>query len=261
MSLSIFQVDAFASTLFAGNPAAVIPLETWLSEAMLQAVAMENNLSETAYFVPRGEDFELRWFTPLLEVDLCGHATLATAHVLFQHLGYKRERIAFHTRSGRLEVVRTGAGYQMDFPADESHAVETPQQLQQALFFPVLETRRGRNDFMAVLGSSEEVEQLRPDMGALAAMGGRGVIVTAAGKDGVDFVSRCFFPNAGVPEDPVTGSAHTTMAPYWANRLGKYKLEARQLSARGGALTCTIEGARVLLDGQAVTYMKGEISV
>ncbi len=257
--LRIFQVDAFTGKLFAGNPAAVIPLEHWPAEATLQAIALENNLSETAFFVPNDAGYDLRWFTPEVEVDLCGHATLATAHVLFRHLDYQKDRITFHTRSGALQVVRSAKGYLMDFPADVITPYDALAALEHALGAPVQEAWQGRNDLMAVLGSREDVLRLKPDMNALIALGGRGIIATAAGGGEVDFVSRCFFPNAGVPEDPVTGSAHTTMTPYWAGRLGKTRLHALQLSARGGILACTLDGRRVLLEGEAVTYMVGDI--
>lgn len=261
MSLPIYQIDAFTNRLFSGNPAAVVPLDTWLPDEQMQAIALENNLSETAFFVPRDEDFELRWFTPAVEVDLCGHATLATAHVLFQHLNYAKPRIVFHTRSGPLTVERSGQGYQMDFPVDDIRQIAFPPGLEQALGSPILEVWQGRNDIMAVLSSQDSVLRLAPDMRALAQLGGRGIIATAPGEE-ADFVSRCFFPAAGVDEDPVTGSAHTTMTPYWAGRLvptgASARLEARQLSARGGALRCVLEGKRVLLEGEAVTYLKGE---
>lgn len=257
MSLNVYQVDAFTDRLFSGNPAAVVPLDAWLPDELMQAIALENNLSETAFIVPRDEDFELRWFTPAVEVDLCGHATLATAHVLFRHLNYTKPGIVFHTRSGPLTVERSGQGYRMDFPVDDIRQIEVPAALEQALGCPVLEAWQGRNDMMAVLGSQETVTRLNPNMEALIQLGGRGFIATAPGKE-ADFVSRCFFPNAGVDEDPVTGSAHTTMTPYWAARLGKTRLEARQLSARGGALLCMLEGKRVLLEGEAVTYLKGQ---
>lgn len=256
---TLYQVDAFTDRLFGGNPAAVVPLPQWLPDAVMQALANENNLSETAFFVPVDDGFELRWFTPEIEVDLCGHATLATAHVLFTHLGYAKAVIHFHTRSGLLTVERSAQGYVMDFPADEIHPIAKPARLEQALGAPVLETWQGRSDLMAVLADADTVRQLRPDMPALAALGGRGVIVTAPGAADADFVSRCFFPNAGVPEDPVTGSAHTTMTPYWAKRLGKAALRARQLSARGGVLGCALIEKRVKLEGQAVTYFTGAI--
>lgn len=261
MQFPIYQIDAFTEVLFSGNPAAVVPLDTWLPDAVLQAVAGENNLSETAFFVPRDDDgFDLRWFTPLTEVDLCGHATLATAHVLYSHLGFEGARAVFHTRSGMLRVERAGAGYRMDFPADEPSRLEVSLAVKQALGTEPVELWRGCNDFMAVLQGQEQIEQLQPDIAALAQLGGRGLIATAPGNT-ADFVSRCFYPNAGIAEDPVTGSAHTTMTPYWAARTGKNTLRAHQLSARGGYLLCLLAGNRVVLEGSAVTYMWGTCHV
>jgi PhzF family phenazine biosynthesis protein len=261
MQFPIYQVDAFADALFSGNPAAVVPLDAWLPDAVMQAVAAENNLSETAFFVPRDDDgFDLRWFTPLTEVDLCGHATLATAHVLYSHLGYEGARAVFHTRSGALRVERAGHGYRMDFPADEPVRMEASEIVSRALGAEVAELWRGRDDFMAVLDTQKQIEQLQPDMVALAQLGGRGLIATAPG-DTADFVSRCFYPNAGIAEDPATGSAHTTLTPYWAARTGKSTLRARQLSARGADLLCFLAGNRVVLEGSAVTYMWGACHV
>ena len=260
MNIPIYQADAFTSELFRGNPAAVCPLDKWLPDATLQAIAAENNLSETAFFVPKGKDFHLRWFTPAIEVDLCGHATLATAHVLFQHLGYRDPSINFHTRSGLLSVSCQEGHYIMDFPTDMLEPALAPKVLAEALQVTPHEVFAGREDFLVVLGSETEVEALSPDFRLLRQVKGRGVIVTAPG-DSVDFVSRCFFPNAGIDEDPVTGSAHTTLTPYWAERLGKQELLARQISRRGGEVKCTMLGERVALAGKAVTYMVGEILV
>jgi len=256
--MQLFQVDAFTDELFRGNPAAVVPLESWLPDAELQAIAAENNLSETAFFLPKGQGFALRWFTPAVEVDLCGHATLATAHVLFQHLDYDREVIRFETRSGELFVYRKGDFYVMDFPVDVLEKVTPPDDLAAGLGVSVLECYRGKDDFLAVTSSQKVVEDARPDFRRLAQLPSRGVILTAAGEE-VDFVSRGFFPQAGIDEDPVTGSAHTTLTPYWSERLGKNELTARQLSQRGGALNCVAKGERVELHGQAVTYLTGTI--
>lgn len=258
MELSIYQVDAFASRLFAGNPAAVCPLENWLPDDQLQAIAMENNLSETAFFITNGEHFDLRWFTPTIEVDLCGHATLATAHVLWQELGHNGHTITFHTRSGELTVRREEERYWLNFPADRLEMIDTPFHLRKGLLMEPISTFRGRDDFLVVLGLQEQVEKLQPDFAKLAQAGGRGVIVTAPGEE-TDFVSRCFYPNAGVNEDPVTGSAHTTLTPYWARRTGKQELTARQLSKRGGELTCRFLEERVEMGGQAVTFLRGKI--
>lgn len=257
----IYQVDAFASERFKGNPAAVCPMEAWLPDATLQAIAAENNLSETAFFVPGGEgDYELRWFTPAIEVDLCGHATLATAHCLFRHLGHKGKSITFGSRSGLLTVTQEGVEYMLDFPIDNIETAVAPRVLMEALGAEPVEVLMGRDDFLVVLESEAEVAKLSPDFRLLKQVRCRGVIATAPGST-TDFVSRCFYPNAGVEEDPVTGSAHTTMTPYWAERLSKQELTARQLSQRGGSLRCTMLGERVAISGRAVTYMKGEIFV
>lgn len=256
----LYQVDAFTDQLFGGNPAAVVPLESWLSDDVLQAIALENNLSETAYFVPVEGGFHLRWFTPGMEVDLCGHATLATAHVLFAHLDYAGQQIIFQSESGPLYVNRTAAGYRMDFPADFAEEITPPEALVKALGEIPLEVLRGRDDYMAVFPDEATIKKLEPDFRAMMELEGRGVIATAPGNY-VDFVSRCFFPNAGIDEDPVTGSAHTVMTPYWADKLQKNSLEARQISQRGGALKCKLNGDRVMLDGQAVTYLEGNFKI
>lgn len=261
MNLTIYQVDAFSDELFKGNPAAVIPLQSWLPDELMQEIAAENNLSETAYFVPRGDDFELRWFTPAKEVRLCGHATLATAHVLYHHLGYKNGAIIFHTLSGKLEVRLSGDAYNMDFPTDNIQQVERPSELfEQALGIAPVEVWKGLDDYMVVLDSYEDLVGLYPDFSLLKKINARGVLVTAPGKD-TDFVSRGFFPAYGVDEDPVTGSAHTTLTPYWAERLGKNELTALQASKRTGRLHCTYKGDRVKLIGDAVTFLIGTIWV
>lgn len=260
MKIPIYQADAFTGELFRGNPAAVCPLDEWLPDETLQAIAAENNLSETAFFIPRGKDYHLRWFTPAIEVDLCGHATLATAHVLFQHLGYREAIIHFHCRSGLLSVTREGGLYVMDFPTDILEPALAPKVLAEALGVTPREVFAGREDFLVVLESEAAVAALRPDFRLLQQVKGRGVIATAPG-DTADFVSRCFFPNAGIDEDPVTGSAHTTMTPYWAERLGKQELLARQISRRGGEVRCTMLGERVALAGKAVTYMEGVVRI
>lgn len=255
---TIYQVDAFSGEVFRGNPAAVVPLEKWLPAEVMQAIALENNLSETAFFVPRGGGFQLRWFTPTVEVDLCGHATLASAHVLYHHLGFNQGHIEFHTRSGQLNVQQHSSEYLMDFPADQIAATEVPPALLEGLNETPLEVYMGREDYLVVFETESDVASLKPDFYRLKALKGRGVIVTAPG-DEVDFVSRGFFPNAGVDEDPVTGSAHTTLTPYWAGRLEKKELTARQISQRGGAVRCFLKEDRVELAGQAVTYLIGKI--
>jgi PhzF family phenazine biosynthesis protein len=252
-----FQVDAFANRVFEGNPAAVCPLPRWLDEAVMQAIAAENNLSETAFFVPAGEGFELRWFTPLAEVDLCGHATLATAHVLFENLGYAHDEIRFESRSGELTVRRQGDLLEMDFPSRPPIACAPPDGLTEALGAAPLEVLCA-DDLLAVFGNESEIRAITPDFPALARLPGRGVCVTAPG-DNYDFVSRFFAPALGVSEDPVTGSAHCELAPYWAGRLGRTTLRARQVSRRGGEVGCEVRGERVLLSGTAVTFMEGTI--
>ena len=263
MRLPLFQIDAFAERVFQGNPAAVCPLEAWLPEALMQAIAAENNLSETAFCVPEGEGYGLRWFTPLKEIDLCGHATLATAHVLFEHLGFAGAEIVFSTRSGALRVTRAGDRLAMDFPAKAVEPCVAPGALIEGLGRAPLEVYGGR-DYLAVFADAAEVRALRPDPRRLAELDRHGVTVTALGgaEDGdVDFVSRFFVPKFGVDEDPVTGSAHCSLTPFWAARLGKATLEARQVSRRGGRLQCTLAGERVILRGRAVTYMAATIEV
>ena len=263
MRLPLFQIDAFAERVFQGNPAAVCPLEAWLPEALTQAIAAENNLSETAFCVPEGEGYGLRWFTPLKEIDLCGHATLATAHVLFEHLGFAGAEIVFSTRSGALRVTRAGDRLAMDFPAKAVEPCAAPGALIEGLGRAPLKVYGGR-DYLAVFADAAEVRALRPDPRRLAELDRHGVIVTAPGgaEDGdVDFVSRFFVPKFGVDEDPVTGSAHCSLTPFWAARLGKATLEARQVSRRGGRLQCTLAGERVILRGRAVTYMAATIEV
>ncbi|MDP4529531.1 PhzF family phenazine biosynthesis protein [Alkalimonas delamerensis] len=256
-------MDAFTDQVFSGNPAAVCPLTHWLDDGLLQRIAEENNLSETAFFVPEGDGYRLRWFTPEAEVDLCGHATLAAAHVLYRHLGYNQATLEFATRSGPLQVTRSDNGYQMDFPASRPQPVAAPAKLLAGLGKAPKDVLAAF-DYIAVYHSAEEVEALAPDFEQLRQLGLRGVVATAPGpskdKD-VDFVSRCFFPKLRVNEDPVTGSAHCQLAPYWANKLGKEQLSAYQASKRGGTIHCQLATERVLLSGQAVDFMQGEISL
>lgn len=260
MKLDIYQVDAFASELFKGNPAAVCPLGAWLPDQQLQNIAMENNLSETAFFVPDGGRYRLRWFTPKAEVDLCGHATLAAAHVLFSHLNYAEDEISFDSRSGVLRVRREGACYMMDFPAARLKREAPPLDLYHALGGAIADEVYKDNDFLWVLEAEEDVRGMEPDFRLMEKVDTRGVIVTAPG-DEVDFVSRFFAPSVGVDEDPVTGSAHTMLIPYWAKRLNKDRLTARQISRRGGELTCRMNGERVEIGGEAQTYLTGTIQI
>ncbi|MDY7232752.1 PhzF family phenazine biosynthesis protein [Hyalangium rubrum] len=259
MRLSLFQVDAFSSRVFGGNPAAVVPLESWLPDATLQAIALENNLSETAFFVKEPAGWHLRWFTPAQEVDLCGHATLGAAFVLFQHVQPGLERVEFASRSGPLVVTRDGDWLVLDFPSRPPKPLAMSSALAEALGAAPRELLAAR-DWVAVFDSEAEVRALRPDMAKLSALNTFAVAVTAPGTD-VDFVSRFFAPRAGVPEDPVTGSAHCSLVPYWAKRLGKSRLRARQVSARGGELRCEDLGERVHIAGQAVLYLSGHITV
>ncbi|MDY7093928.1 MAG: PhzF family phenazine biosynthesis protein [Acidobacteriota bacterium] len=271
MELPLYQVDAFTDRLFSGNPAAVCPLDEWLGDELLQAIAAENNLSETAFFVPRGEIFELRWFTPTVEVALCGHATLASAYVLFSLLDYGEDVVRFATRqSGELRVRRMESLLEMDFPARPPTVQSPPSGLVEALGAPVQTVLGSAEDLLVVLESPEAVAAMQPDLAALAKVECRGVIVTARGggsplaasADGdADFVSRFFAPRAGVPEDPVTGSAHCVLTPYWAKELNRKELTARQISRRGGTVRCRHEGDRVTLGGAAVLYLQGTVSV
>lgn len=260
MQLTLYQVDAFTDHVFGGNPAAVCPLDEWLSDTIMQSIAAENNLAETAFFVPKEGRYGLRWFTPMLEVDLCGHATLASAHVLYTELGYTEASISFDTRSGQLSVTKHAQGYAMNFPLDEITLVETPPEIREGLALTPLETYRGKTDYLVIIESQEQLEALQPDLRALARGNVRGTIVSAPGRD-VDFVSRCFFPQSGIDEDPVTGSAHTTLVPYWSQRLDKKQLTARQVSTRQGDLICHHLGNRVELIGNAVTYLWGDVNV
>jgi PhzF family phenazine biosynthesis protein len=264
MQLPIYQVDAFTDRLFGGNPAAVCPLEHWLPDATMQAIAAENNLAETAFFVPEGSDYALRWFTPTVEVDLCGHATLASARVIFER-DVGLSSVKFRTlKAGTLRVTRAGDLLAMDFPARPATAIAARADLATALGKAPQETllaRENMNMIMALYAKASDVAALAPDFAALAKLDCPAVIASAPGEDGIDFVSRFFAPALGIPEDPVTGAAHCTLTPYWSKRLGKTRLEARQISARGGSLTCTLAGARVIIAGRTVLYLEGKITV
>jgi PhzF family phenazine biosynthesis protein len=260
MQLRLFVVDAFTRTLFRGNPAAVCPLDGWLPDALLQNIATENNLSETAFFVPEGNAFRLRWFTPTQEVDLCGHATLATAHVLFRELSHPAPSLTFLSRSGELHVTREGERLTLDFPAWRVSAVAKDADLTRALGREPTALFSSGRDYLALFESEQEVAALSPDMERLRWLPREGVMCTAPGES-VDFVSRYFAPQVGIPEDPVTGSAHCSLAPLWAERLGKSSLSARQISPRGGELSCRLEGERVLISGHAVRYLEGTLTL
>jgi PhzF family phenazine biosynthesis protein len=263
MPIPLFQIDAFTSRLFAGNPAAVCPLEKWLDDRTLQAIAAENNLSETAFYVPEGDHFALRWFTPSTEVELCGHATLATAFVIFEYFDKSRQEIRFSSRSGTLIVRRQGDLLALDFPRKDAVPCEVPGDLIQGLGRAPREVLLAREssgsaNYLAVYESEDELRSLRPDFGLLGRLSRSGVIVTSPGES-ADFASRYFAPWFGVPEDPVTGSSHCTLVPYWASRTGRQKLHAVQLSSRGGELFCELKGERVVIAGRAVGYLRGEI--
>ncbi len=259
MKLPIYQVDAFTGQLFSGNPAAVIFSEAGLPPETMQSIAAENNVSETAFVVTGGECHPIRWFTPTVEVDLCGHATLASAHVLFNHLGWFGGRLSFSSKSGPLFVRKDGEILYLDFPADSIQAVDPPQPLISGLGVQPTEIYRGRDNYLVVFDREDTILSLHPDMTQLLEVPAHGVIVTGPGRE-VDFVSRFFAPRSGIPEDPVTGSAHTTLTPYWSKRLAKPHLQARQISKRGGELVCIDLGERIEIGGRAVTYLVGEIS-
>jgi PhzF family phenazine biosynthesis protein len=260
--LSLYQVDAFADAVFAGNPAAVVPLDEWLPDALLQAIAMENNLSETAFFVPEGEGFHLRWFTPTFEIDLCGHATLAAAWVLFTELGYAGARLRFQSQSGPLFVERAGNLLTLDFPSWPPAPVAVTPLMERAFGARPLEAHAGR-DLLCVFEDEDAVRGMKPDFAAFHEMPYVCSIASAACRPGADadIVCRVFCPEAGIPEDPVTGSAHSLLTPFWAARLGKTSLRSHQVSARGGRLSCGLAGDRVCISGAAVTYLRGRIRV
>lgn len=270
MKYKLYQVDAFTQcrdqarlvpALFTGNPAAVCPLEKWLSDDLMQKIAMENNLAETAFYVKDGDRYLLRWFTPKVEVDLCGHATLASAFVLFNHENHKGNRIDFYSeRSGQLTVTREGIFLTLDFPADKIEKVDITDDIRKSFNIFPLEAYKGKTDLMLVFESESQIRTIVPDFSLLAKLDYRGVIVTAKGDD-VDFVSRFFGPQVGINEDPVTGSAHTTLTPYWSERLGKDHLTAMQLSERSGYLECAVSGERIRIKGQAALYLTGEIFI
>jgi PhzF family phenazine biosynthesis protein len=258
MDIPIYQIDAFTSRVFSGNPAAVCPLREWLDDSVLQNIAAENNLSETAFFVPIEEGYHIRWFTPVAEVDLCGHATLASAFVIFTQLDPSMAQVAFRSRSGILTVEKEGDLLSMDFPSQPPRACEAPADLLEGLRQKPLDVLSSE-DYFVVFSSEEDIRALEPDMTKLKRVDLRGIIVTAPG-DSADFVSRFFAPKFGIAEDPVTGSAHCALIPYWAEKLNKQDLTAHQVSRRGGELFCSNRGDRVKIAGRAVKYMDGMIS-
>lgn len=259
MRIPLFQVDAFTDKIFGGNPAAVCPLESWLDKSLMQNIAAENNLSETAFYVKKGDQFEIRWFTPRLEIDLAGHPTLATAHVIFSHTGYNKNEITFISSGGELIVTKSNDLLLMNFPARPPEPVMTPGPLVRGLGLKPLEVWKAR-DYLVLYPSEESILSIKPKFDALAELDCLGIIITARGEQS-DFVSRFFAPRAGINEDPVTGSAHTTLIPFWAEKLDKESLHAFQLSERKGELFCEYLGDRVKIGGYAVTYLKGVIQL
>jgi PhzF family phenazine biosynthesis protein len=258
MKLTLYQVDAFAEKVFTGNPAAVIPLDQWIDDALMQQLAMENNLAETVFFVKNGNDFDIRWFTPEVEINLCGHATLASAWVLYNVLGYDKPTITFHSKSGPLYISRDGDHILLDFPSWKPERIDDyPAELLQSLGNPEIAGVYKYRDYLVELMNEDAVLACKPDFSLMKKAGGM-VIITAPGKH-VDFVSRFFAPTAGIDEDPVTGSAHSQLIPFWSDKLDQKKLQAKQLSKRGGTLVCEQKGDRVIMGGRCIFYMKGEI--
>jgi len=259
--MTLYQVDAFADKVFSGNPAAVIPLEKWISDELMQQIAAENNLAETVFFVPEKAGYHIRWFTPELEIDLCGHATLAAAYVLYNHMGYNDPQIRFHSQSGPLICSREGDLVCLDFPSWMPERLsEYPDELIAGLRIANHVGVYKKRDYIVELETEQDVLNVRPDFTLLNKIDVIGIIVTAPGKQ-CDFVSRFFAPNCGIPEDPVTGSSHSQLIPFWSEKLNKTKMHAKQLSARGGEIWCEQKGERVIMKGKAAFYMKGEISL
>ncbi len=261
MKYKLYQVDAFTDKLFGGNPAAVCPLAAWLGDDILQKIAMENNLAETVFYVVQDGRYEIRWFTPKVEVDLCGHATLAAAFVLFNCEGHPGDTINFYSpRSGELSVSRSADKLTLDFPVDVYQSIPVSMDIVRCFDKQPIEAYKGKTDYMLVYENEADIRDIRPQLEAIAALDARGVIITAKGED-VDFVSRFFAPQSGIIEDPVTGSAHTTLTPYWSKKLDKTEMSAIQLSERKGYLQCKFLGDRVEISGQAKLYLAGEIYI
>jgi PhzF family phenazine biosynthesis protein len=260
MEIPVYIVDAFAEKFFTGNPAAVCPLDEWLDDKLMQNIAAENNLAETAFIVKEAEGFRIRWFTPVDEVDLCGHATLASAHVFFNHLGYSEKEISFNSRGGILKVSKTGDMLKLDFPTDKIEKADAPDFLLNAFTHKPVEVYKGKLDYMLIFEDQLQIEEAKPVMDLIAQSGTRGVIITAKGNE-ADFVSRYFAPQFGIHEDPATGSAHTTLIPYWHEKLGKTEMKAVQLSQRRGYFSCAYRGERVDIAGKAFTYSEGKINI
>lgn len=262
MKLTLYQIDAFTDHVFGGNPAAVCILDSWLKGELMQKIAQENNLAETAFVVQKNSTFEIRWFTPETEVDLCGHATLAAAYVLFNYHGYTENTIRFYSsRSGKLAVEKGVEGFMtLDFPADDNASIRGVPEIEKAIGLTPIKTIKGKTDYLLIYNSQDEIEAIKPNFHLLSLLDCRGVIVSAKGRH-ADFVSRFFAPQCGIPEDPVTGSAHTTLTPYWSKVLNKTQMTAKQLSKRGGNLICEYNGNRVKISGRAVPYLTGEIEI
>jgi PhzF family phenazine biosynthesis protein len=258
MEISFYQIDAFASQLFEGNPAAVCPLDEWLPDEMMQSLAEENNLSETAFFVPKDKGFHIRWFTPTSEVDLCGHATLASAYVLFNFLGYKKDKIEFDSKSGILAVTKDKGWLIMDFPAQPPVPCDIPTEIIKAFDSTPIECLKSE-DLIVVFKHEADIESAEPDFEQLKKLDLRGVIITAKSSR-YDFIARFFAPKFGIPEDPVTGSAYTQLAPYWASKMGPKRFSVKQVSSRGGELSCEMIDDRVFISGKATKYLEGKIN-
>lgn len=261
MNQKIYQIDAFAETLFSGNPAAVCPLEKWLDDATMQKIAAENNLAETAFIVAVEKGFEIRWFTPTVEVDLCGHATLASAFVLTNFEGFTDKKINFFTKnSGTLTVTKNNDLLTLDFPVDLLQKVEDLSIFEKCFAFKPIEAYQGKTDYLLIFENEHQIQNIEPNIFEISKIEARGIIASAKAEN-YDFVSRFFAPTSGIDEDPVTGSAHTTLTPFWAEKLGKTKLTAKQISKRGGVLECELQKDRVLISGKCKTYLKGEIFI
>jgi PhzF family phenazine biosynthesis protein len=259
MELDLYQIDAFASKPFEGNPAAVCPIDDWLSDELMQSIAEENNLSETAFFIPTDNGFHIRWFTPTNEVDLCGHATLAAAYVLFNILGYKGEKVVFNSKSGILTVTKNDEWLVMDFPAQPPVLCDIPKEIEKAFDIAPIECLKSE-DYIVVFEREIDIARASPDFEQLKKLDLRGVIITAKSSS-YDFITRFFAPKYGIPEDPVTGSAYTQLAPYWASKIGKKRFKVKQVSSRGGELSCEIVENRVHISGKAIKYLEGKIKI
>lgn len=261
MSQKIYQIDAFAEKLFTGNPAAVCPLDNWLDADIMQKIAAENNLAETSFTVPVENGFEIRWFTPTVEVDLCGHATLASAFVLINFEGFTEDKINFFSKnSGTLTVTKNGDLFTLNFPSDSLQKVENLSQFKNCFAHQPIEAYQGKTDYLLIFENENQIVNIKPNFSEIAKINARGIIVSSKSEN-YDFVSRFFGPNCGVNEDPVTGSAHTTLTPFWTEKLGKTKLKAKQISKRGGVLECELKNDRILISGKCKTYLKGEIFI